>query len=518
MNKILIIILILVTAILSVFIFDDVDIEASTRKVEKKSKVSKVAKENYKYITEDTDNIDGLLNKEEKAEPIIEEVVVNEPINEEENPKKNGFIEEDNKMYYYENDIRVIGEKEIDGYNYFFNEEGVMQRSLFIDKKYYGEDGKQIIGFYDIDNNTYYFENEGYVVGNKEIENDIYYFNEEGILQKDIIIENCYYDGSGKLYTGFKDIDSNTYYFSKEGIVKGIKEIDDKKYYFDEEGHLIRNSFYDNYYLDEDGVIVTGQREINGRIYVFNEEGILQNGFQVIDGNTYFLDENSNKLLGLQLIDGIRYYFDFETGVLMKKDVKSIIDISSWQGDINFDMLKESGLVDGVIVRVGYGTTNNDSPVLDNKFERNISELNRLGIPYGIYIFGYAQTEEAAIIEASFTDEMIKKYSVNLSYPIFYDAELTEFNGVKYTKALYKRVINKYISTLNELGYDNVGVYGNLSMLTSGGLSSLQKKIPKWVAQYYTRCEYDNDYIGWQYTSDGYVPGIEGRVDLNIFY
>ena len=55
-------------------------------------------------------------------------------------------------------------------------------------------------------------------------------------------------------------------------------------------------------------------------------------------------------------------------------------------------------------------------------------------------------------------------------------------------------------------------------MLTSGGLSSLQKKIPKWVAQYYTRCEYDNDYMGWQYTSDGTIPGIEGRVDMNIFY
>ena len=113
---------------------------------------------------------------------------------------------------------------------------------------------------------------------------------------------------------------------------------------------------------------------------------------------------------------------------------------------------------------------------------------------------------------------MIKKYNVNLSYPIFYDAELNTFDGVKYTKNLYKKVINKYISVLNEYGYNDIGVYSNLNMFIKGGLTSLQKKIPKWIAQYYIRCEYDNEYIGWQYTSSGNIPGIEGRVDMNIFY
>jgi hypothetical protein len=67
-------------------------------------------------------------------------------------------------------------------------------------------------------------------------------------------------------------------------------------------------------------------------------------------------------------------------------------------------------------------------------------------------------------------------------------------------------------------GYNDIGVYGNLHSLTSGNLTALQKRIPKWVAQYYKKCEYEGDYIGWQYTSDGIIPGINTRVDLNIFF
>lgn len=491
-------------------IFDDYSVESKTKESPKVKKVVTKKKESFVYLTNETDNINELLKEEVKEEIKVKYVY--------EKKIKNGFIIENDNTYYYENDEKIIGKKIIDNDTYYFNDDGILQKNTFVDKSYYNEEGKMIIGFYTIDNNTYYFNEDGYVLGINEIDNDIYYFNEEGIMQKDILIDNCYYGEDGKLFVGFKDIDDNTYYFSKDGYLIGLQEIDGKKYCFDEEGHLIRNTFYDKYYLDEDGSIVIGSKEINGRIYNFNEDGILLNGFQVIDGKEYFLDENNEKIKGIQIIDNIKYYFDFETGELIKKDVKSVIDISSWQGNIDFKTMKESNLIDGVIVRVGYGTTISDNPVLDNKFERNIMELKKYDIPYGIYIFGYAQTEDAAVLEANFVIDNIKKYNLNMSYPIFYDAELNEFDGVKYTKTLYKRVINKFISVLNENGFDNVGVYGNVSMLSNGGLSTLQKRIPKWVAQYYTRCEYEGDYIGWQYSSDGSVPGIDTKVDMNIFY
>ena len=174
-------------------------------------------------------------------------------------------------------------------------------------------------------------------------------------------------------------------------------------------------------------------------------------------------------------------------------------------------------MVDGVIVRVGYGTSINSVCGLDKKFERNISELNRLGIPYGIYIYGYAQNKTAAEKEATFVYNQIKKFNVNLYYPVFYDAEIRTYNGVNYTKSLYTEVISAFSNKMSEYGF-KTGVYGNLYMLTKGSLNdpSIRSK-DIWVAQYYNVCQYDSDYIGWQYSSKGSIPGIDGRVDVNIF-
>ena len=267
-----------------------------------------------------------------------------------------------------------------------------------------------------------------------------------------------------------------------EEVENDIEEVEEPKY-----KGIVDNKYYDDNYK-------------------------LREEFQVIDHKVYYSD---NK--GLQLVDGIRYYFDFNDGHLIKSNVKSVIDISSWQGDIDFDKLKESNLVDAVIVRVGYGTSINSKCGLDKKFERNISELNRLGIPYGIYIYGYAQNEYAANIEANFVYEMINKYNVNLYYPVFYDAEIRSYNGVNYTKSLYTKVINAFSNNLESKGI-KTGVYGNLYMLTKGSLNdpSIRSKII-WVAQYYNKCQYDSDYIGWQYSSNGSIPGVSGRVDVNIF-
>ena len=240
-------------------------------------------------------------------------------------------------------------------------------------------------------------------------------------------------------------------------------------------------------------------------------------GFITKDNKTYYV-EDGNIVKGLKLINNQRYYFDFETGELLKENVKSVIDISSWQEDIDFELLKESNLIDYVIVRLGYGTNNNESPILDNKFERNINELNRLNIPYGIYFYGYASTIESSTLEANFTIDMIKKYNVNLSLPIFYDAELKELNNIIYTNEIYNDVINNYIKVLNNNGYYDVGVYSNLNMFLNGSLNTLDKKIPRWISEYYYRCEYPDEYIGWQYTNSFKIPGVNQMVDMNIFY
>jgi GH25 family lysozyme M1 (1,4-beta-N-acetylmuramidase) len=201
----------------------------------------------------------------------------------------------------------------------------------------------------------------------------------------------------------------------------------------------------------------------------------------------------------------------------IKDNTKKAIDISSWQGNIDFEKVKNSNLVDYVVVRIGYGTTLSDDPVVDSKFKRNINELKKYNIPYGVYLFGYAQNLNASNIEVNFIDNMFKKYDIPKDTFIWYDAELTTFNSFYYSKTIYNMVIDNFVFRLNDLGYKNVGVYGNLFMLTKGSLS-YDKKYPVWVAQYNSKCEYEGEYKGWQYTSDGHVDGIDGRVDMDIFY
>lgn len=378
------------------------------KSIKKETVKKKTNKEKFSYGTKDHDNINELLK-----DTIIEEVKVIDVC---ENIK-NGFIEEEGNTYYYENNKRLTGKKEIDGDNYYFDENGVMQKNIEIEKAYYGQDGKMVLGEYEINNKQYYYTKVG----------------------------------------------------------------------------LIKDDFVNNKYYDLNGEYVEGIRKEKGDIYYNDYKGVIK-------------------------LNDIRYYFDFKTGKLVKKNIKSVIDISTWQEEIDFDSVVNSGLIDGIIVRIGFGSIRGEDCTLDNRFERNISEIKRLGIPYGIYFYGYAQNEEAATIEANFVDNIVKTYELEPVFPIFYDAEISNLNGVNYTKEMYKKVINKFISELKEKGHNEVGVYGNVKMLSIGTLSFLDKDVPKWVAQYNNTCEYDKEYIGWQYTSTGKIPGINTNVDFNIFY
>ena len=84
-------------------------------------------------------------------------------------------------------------------------------------------------------------------------------------------------------------------------------------------------------------------------------------------------------------------------------------------------------------------------------------------------------------------------------------------------------MFSTFIDYMKGSGYSNVGVYGSLnnfiSTTSAGNLNS--KKIrsnPIWVAQYYKKDQYPDSHLGWQYTSDGYIDGINGRVDVSVFY
>lgn len=184
---------------------------------------------------------------------------------------------------------------------------------------------------------------------------------------------------------------------------------------------------------------------------------------------------------------------------------KILIDVSEHQGTIDWEKVMYH--IDGAILRCGYGS--NYSHQDDKQFKRNADECTRLGIPFGVYLYSYADTMEEAKSEAAHVLRLIRGYT--LSYPVYLDLEQpgTE-NGAVERAIVFGDIIEK-------AGYW-CGVYANLNWWENYLKDSLER-FTKWVAQYYSKCEYTGSNLDiWQYTSKGNVPGIGGNVDMNECY
>ena len=240
----------------------------------------------------------------------------------------------------------------------------------------------------------------------------------------------------------------------------------------------------------------------------------LKNGFIEEDGNTYYY-ENDVKVTGLKEINGVKNYFSPSGKYLGISKVK-VIDVSYYQKDINWDLFANYSDCYGVILRLGYWTT------LDKKFERNLNELKRLNIPYGIYLFSYATTINGARSEAAFTNNMIDKYDINPTLGIYYDLESWKTSSTSsdnITKNGYNYIAKGYIESVKNHVNNNytVGIYSG-RWYAMNRLGNIAKSYVLWVAEYNSTLKYDSYYTMWQYTSKGNVPGIDGNVDISYLY
>ena len=183
---------------------------------------------------------------------------------------------------------------------------------------------------------------------------------------------------------------------------------------------------------------------------------------------------------------------------------KVIIDVSEHQGVIDWEKVKPH--IDGAILRCGYGGDYTDQD--DEQFRRNADECTRLGIPFGVYLYSYAKSIQAAQYEADHVLRLIKDYE--LSYPVYLDLEEPGAQEGAVERA------NVFGDIIEAAGYW-CGVYANLNWWENH-LVGLER-FTKWVAQYYKECEYTGASLDiWQYTSKGNVLGIDGNVDMNYCY
>lgn len=212
-------------------------------------------------------------------------------------------------------------------------------------------------------------------------------------------------------------------------------------------------------------------------------------------------------------------FFDYQNNLFVQQ-AKGVIDVSGWQGDIDWAKAKADG-VEGVIIRLGYGEGNN----ADKKAQRNISGCKRLGIPFGIYWYSYADTPALAKEEGTDVVAKLKQFGVNpsdLAYPVYYDLEKWTWEGHQppTDPNVYNNIVNNWYSALQSAGYKNLGVYSYTSYLQGPLKHADIYAKTTWVAQYGARMGFDSfptNSRGWQYTSTGKVDGISGNVDMNAF-
>ena len=169
-----------------------------------------------------------------------------------------------------------------------------------------------------------------------------------------------------------------------------------------------------------------------------------------------------------------------------------------------------------MILRCGYGQ--NSEAQDDKMFVRNVTECERLGIPYGVYLYSYALNVENALSEAEHVLRLIKGH--NPEYGIWIDLEEDSYkisNGMPSNETFVDIAVT-FCEKIKENGYNKVGIYANLQWWNNILNDSKLDKYDKWIAQWGNKCTYDKKYTMWQYSSTGMVNGIKGNVDMNIFY
>lgn len=188
------------------------------------------------------------------------------------------------------------------------------------------------------------------------------------------------------------------------------------------------------------------------------------------------------------------------------------IDVSKWQGDIDFNALKEAG-VEFVIIRVGTADGIDGEYLLDSKFIQNIEGANAAGIPVGIYFYSYADSKERAIADAKWILEQIKGYQVDL--PIAFDWENWSFyNEFNLSFFGLTDMANSFLDVVEEAGYEGM-LYSSKTYLENIWLDT---DYPVWLAHYTSKTNYAGQYSYWQLCNNGRVDGINGDVDINIRY
>ena len=402
------------------------------------------------------------------------------------------------------------------------------------------------VGFIEKDGHKFFTYGNGYIYTNQHITfgpKIMYYMGSDGSMQ------------IGK----FRDVEGKLGYSLPDGNLIGSvgwKEDAGGKYFAHDNGYIYTNQHITfgpkiMYYMGSDGSMQIGKfRDVEGKLGYSLPDGNLIGsvGWKEDAGGKYFAHDNGYLYTNQFITFGptVQYYCDNEGRATLYEfnGMRKGIDVSAHQQVINWDLVKTSG-IEFAMIRVGYRGWGSGTIIEDKYFERNIREAKRVGIKVGVYFYSGAINTSEAIEEAQFVINKVRNYS--LDYPIafdFEDFENTESRYYKLDKNQRTDISIAFLEMVKRHGYTPM-MYGNPNYFNNEryfDTSRIVTQYKVWLAHYYwadsARNQYSDfvnflasgkktgySYEGkqgtidmWQFSSEGIISGINGRVDLNISY
>lgn len=260
---------------------------------------------------------------------------------------------------------------------------------------------------------------------------------------------------------------------------------------------------------------------ISGSLSVLKNAGVTNSGAVTLGENSkYSLSGSFMNTDGGYVIDNRKAYTDNSMTAqalsLYTCDALKGIDVSAWQGDIDWAKVKQSG-IDFAIIRSSRGRLNDDYPMTsDSEFHDNMLGAAKNGINVGVYHYCYGETVDEVRDEARMVLSLIQGYDV--SYPIIFDIEDNWYINNGYSKETLTAMTAAFCDEIKKAGYMPM-IYSYASFLDYYLDMDSLSEYPVWVAHVgVDKPSYDRQYFIWQYSWKGSISGIEGDVDLDYAY
>jgi len=306
-------------------------------------------------------------------------------------------------------------------------------------------------------------------------------------------------------------------YFGNRHIESMKTEIEEKSTEIaklEEKNHTLQNEYLEVMNVienqPEEPVGITETDIERGKI-LFYDSSVGYSWIPVISG----IEQNTYKKENFAVDDRFRMTYSVD------EEVSSYfgIDVSSYQGEIDWQLVKEDG-VEFAFLRIGYrGYGEEGKLCADEFFVQNYEAAHDAGIDLGIYFFSQATSVTESIEEAEFVLALLENRT--LEYPIVFDWEniyTGDPEDIPRTEDVMPQTLTlsaiAFCETIKDAGYDAM-IYTNKKLATIKYDLRQLSEYPVWLAYYDSKLDYYYDFDIWQYGT-GQVDGIEGEVDVNI--